>query len=390
VGRKVETYFESLRRGGARAPGSAVGAESSDPVVRDLVDLGELLEAMFRFHRFSSPQADHEGFRRRLDACSEALSACGEEATVGRFLAHIDPPRVYQFLAQCSDEQLERALRRALSGTSRTGGLEGFPGTSSPVSLTYAVCGTPRCGSSLLCKTLAATGLAGDPQEYFWNWKQSVAAGYSHDAWVHWTETSWAREGSFTDWGRFSEELMTRKASANGVFGAQIMGTYFDELLGHLQKLGGSPDESDADLLGRWLPHCRYVRLVRRDKIRQAVSWAIADQTGVYNSTWPHPPKRKPEFDPWMVDDRYRRILGSEARWDRFFTGHRLEPLTLVYEDFTGDFEGAILAILAHLEIELPEGFSLSPPRLIKQATNVNEEWVDAFLAWTAAGNPVG
>src|SRR5215218_666735 len=33
--------------------------------------------------------------------------------------------------------------------------------------LTYFVCATPRSGSTLLCKSLAATGVAGKPEEYF-------------------------------------------------------------------------------------------------------------------------------------------------------------------------------------------------------------------------------
>src|SRR5579872_7291023 len=34
--------------------------------------------------------------------------------------------------------------------------------------ISYLVCGTPRCGSSLLCETLKNTGIAGRPEEYFW------------------------------------------------------------------------------------------------------------------------------------------------------------------------------------------------------------------------------
>ena len=32
---------------------------------------------------------------------------------------------------------------------------------------TYFVCATPRSGSTLLCKSLAETGVAGRPEEYF-------------------------------------------------------------------------------------------------------------------------------------------------------------------------------------------------------------------------------
>jgi LPS sulfotransferase NodH len=386
---KVEAYFESLMGGGRAVPGGAGGSSDASsatgsgipspakPVVRDLEDLGKLMEAMSRFHRIRSPQADHEGFRRRLDACFEALSASGEDESVKKFLEAIDPLKAYAFFADSTDEQIESKLKGALSRArrlARAGGLDGRDGP--PVSITYAVCGTPRCGSSLLSKTLAATGLAGDPQEYFWNWRQSVASGYSRDTWVHWTETSWARERSMTDWPL--PRALIRKASANGVFESDH-GELFRRAPAHLRKLPGGADGNDAEALGRWLPGCLYVRLVRRDRIRQAVSWAIADQTGVYNSTWPHPPKREPEFDPWMVDDRHERILRSEYRWERFFSDHGLEPLTLFYEDFTRDLEAAVLATLEYLEIDRPHGFSLAP-LLVKQASGVNEEWVERYV----------
>jgi LPS sulfotransferase NodH len=40
----------------------------------------------------------------------------------------------------------------------------------------YLVCGTPRSGTSLLCRLLAATGVAGRPEEYFWRGGSLLAA----------------------------------------------------------------------------------------------------------------------------------------------------------------------------------------------------------------------
>ena len=35
--------------------------------------------------------------------------------------------------------------------------------------LSYLVCATPRSGSSFLCEVLSNTGVAGRPDDYFWN-----------------------------------------------------------------------------------------------------------------------------------------------------------------------------------------------------------------------------
>ena len=41
----------------------------------------------------------------------------------------------------------------------------------------YLICATPRSGSFLLCEALKNTGIAGNPEEYFWRgdepfWKE--------------------------------------------------------------------------------------------------------------------------------------------------------------------------------------------------------------------------
>ena len=251
-----------------------------------------------------------------------------------------------------------------------------------PISRAYALCGVQRCGSTPLCRALTRTGVAGDPQEYFWNWREAVATDFSGDAWVHWAETPWAREDSIGGWERFARELKLQKSSPNGVFGVQIMAAYLDELLTHLRALSNDSASSDVELIGRWLPDCRYIRIVRRDKVRQAVSWAIADQTGIYNSIWPLPPRREPAFDPRMIDDRLERILRDEYRWDRFFSDHGIQPLTLFYENFMGDFGRAVREVLDYLEIEHPKDVSMGPPPLEKQSSDVNDEWVERYLKW--------
>lgn len=33
----------------------------------------------------------------------------------------------------------------------------------------YLICATPRSGTNLLCEVLRATGIAGQPDDYFWS-----------------------------------------------------------------------------------------------------------------------------------------------------------------------------------------------------------------------------
>jgi LPS sulfotransferase NodH len=50
-------------------------------------------------------------------------------------------------------------------------------------------------------------------------------------------------------------------------------------------------------------------------------------------------------------------------------------------EDFIAAYESTVLAILRHLQIAMPDGMSVAPPRLQKLADDVSHEWADRYRA---------
>ena len=143
-------------------------------------------------------------------------------------------------------------------------GWEGSP----PPHVSYIVCSMPRSGSSLLCDVLAGTELAGAPTEYL-DLNQMEA---------------FQREWEVSGLEEYLAALRDRKTSPNGVFG----------LKAHFHQLRDVLGERDLDAE---FPGLRFVYIRRRDHVRQAVSWARANQTGQWASDHPVRHPGEPRFD---------------------------------------------------------------------------------------------
>src|SRR3954470_3229203 len=152
----------------------------------------------------------------------------------------------------------------------------------------YLVCATPRSGSTLLCRALGQTGVAGRPEEYFEARRDTgrppaprdyfigaegidldALLGRDHSLPPAPDHSSLAGVGDYAD---HVAAALERGTTANGVFGAKVM-------WGHLSDFsalaGGAPPELFNRLFGR----PRYVWVSRRDRVRQAVSLWKAIQT---------------------------------------------------------------------------------------------------------------
>ncbi|HET6347274.1 MAG TPA: Stf0 family sulfotransferase, partial [Myxococcota bacterium] len=130
---------------------------------------------------------------------------------------------------------------------------------------TYLILATPRSGSTLLGQGLQATGLAGEPREFF---------GHKMAFWMERWHTS--------DLPGYAARLIQTRATPNGVFGAKLL---YRQLL-RLESLDRQdPELADlplAEILSRLFPNLHLIWNTREGKVRQAISWFKARQTGVW------------------------------------------------------------------------------------------------------------
>ncbi len=115
---------------------------------------------------------------------------------------------------------------------------------------------------------------------------------------------------------RYDEHLARVRrwgTTPNGVFGAKLMWGYlgdFADLLRGIHGMGGLPV---PELLGRAFPNVHYVRITRRDKVRQAVSLWKAVQTQAWRAGGEAGERAQPAFSFRAINYLVRLLTAHDA-----------------------------------------------------------------------------
>lgn len=244
----------------------------------------------------------------------------------------------------------------------------------------YRIWFTQRNGSTLLCKGLESTGVAGKPGEYF-----NV---FNH--------ANLCEEHDVSTYEELKEKLWQLGSSSNGVLG--IKHSWFtqrsNKIVQEIAELRGMPFDSSMNkeaLFADIFPNCKHIFLTRRNKIRQAVSWwkAIKDNVWHIEKGKSHQNnidfyKDKYNFD--ALSHLFKEANLRECAIQNYFSDYGIAPLTLVYEDFIQDFEGTVKTIVDYLEIDAPD-LKVDDFYYEKTANDRSEEWVQRFRKEIQEGN---
>jgi len=219
-------------------------------------------------------------------------------------------------------------------------------------SICYVICSSPRSGSHFLASYLAATRVAGIPEDHFNPWGAGGRRGEAHDA-----EPIYDR--------KYVANIIAASMTKNGVFGTMVQFTQIAGFVGF-------------KTFENLFPHrLRYLYLSRRDILQQAVSLAIARQTGQFRSD--QPLEKEAQYNPDQIRCCLDDITNHERGWSRYFAERYIEPFRVFYEDLVADTQKIILATLEYLNIPFPGDFSVPRSILKKQATEINHEWVRRY-----------
>jgi LPS sulfotransferase NodH len=277
----------------------------------------------------------------------------------------------------------------------------------------YLVCATPRSGSTLVCHALEETGVAGRPEEYFEALRHS-GRPRRPDEYFLGVENQSIRDhlgeravGSETPprsplwsraaYDRYLEWAFDAGTTPNGVFGAKLMWGYFGDFVSLLRNIASYQDLPLTDLLPEVFPDLTFVRVVRANKLRQAVSLWKAVQTATWREDQAQakaasveqdgsPPYRsfleehRPQlrFHYRAIDHLLDQILVEESYWDAFFEHTGIDPVLVLYENFAGDYETSTLRLLDRLGLSPPEDFVFEP-RMKRQSDRHNDDWVRRY-----------
>ncbi len=243
----------------------------------------------------------------------------------------------------------------------------------------YTIWFTQRTGSTLLCKSIESTGIAGNPREWF-NCKPDLLEPFHQ-----------------TNYADLQEYLWKLGTTANGVFGINhsFYEPHFSQLTETLQKFPACPPEetSRTKIWENIFPNHRHIFMTRRNKVRLAVSWWRAIQSGEWHLSTDEQRKsidlsNAYSFD--AINHLHNECSMREAGIQEFFSEGNITPLNIFYEDFVQEYEQTIRTILNYLELDSRPA-TIAPPALTKTADAVSEEWVQRFReerqhGWTNRG----
>ena len=183
------------------------------------------------------------------------------------------------------------------------------------------------------------------------------------------------------DYVAYVRGIVNTKTTRNEVFGFKLMSWYLNDFLERLRGTNGFENSSDLELLRSAFPRLCFVRIVRRHKLRQALSTARALQTGLWKVQKGKTTLREPEFDPDLIEQSLHEAEHQEKIWDDFFRRIGIKPFKVEYEKLCQDYEKTICAVLNFLRIKLPAGARVGPPATTRQADEISRMWEERFLA---------
>jgi trehalose 2-sulfotransferase len=233
----------------------------------------------------------------------------------------------------------------------------------------YVICCVQRTGSWLLAHTLADTGYAGRPSDYFEDEEQ---------------------ENNTREWGLPDGELATyiravrdTATTPNGVLGSKMMWNVFDSLRSSVH----SPRGADAGLefMRTTFGDPQFVWLRRADKVRQGISWwraAVTDQWGLR----PGQQAEQPAPDVEQMVQLVQLAQQCEDGWRQWFSSTGIQPCQVRYEDLATDRLAVANQVLEFLRLPQLDAETLPPVRYRKQADSLTERYVD--LVRSAMSSP--
>jgi LPS sulfotransferase NodH len=223
-----------------------------------------------------------------------------------------------------------------------------FPGNT-PLRMRYGILSSQRSGSTLLARMLFETRQAGDPLEYFNLRLLALARKQTGNQSLTPVE--------------FMRLMELRRTSPNGVFGMKI---HYEQMLRAFQS--NVPNEKMRGFL-RSHQHLFWIR--RRDRLRQAISLALATHTNSWSSEEPH--KVSAGSIP-LLDciHALQAISFQDFGWEQLIKIVKLKVRVIWYEDLISDYEGTCRLVLRDLQLAsvVP---NIPPPPIERQSTEIND-----------------
>lgn len=216
---------------------------------------------------------------------------------------------------------------------------------------TLIIASTPRCGSHMLGHSLYQTGCFGFPLEY------------ANPANLR----EWKRRFEINETDQALREIVKRRTSDNGVFGIKLHYT-------HIGAVGG------FEQVRALFPEAYYVLLTRNDVLKQAVSLAIAHQTGVWIEGQEPKTDQPPEYRFELIRRCLRETILHNSSWRYTLAAYGCRYIDLDFNDVRQDLPGSVGRIAGFMGVELDPESICQEHATSRQGSGLNKEWAARFI----------
>lgn len=176
-----------------------------------------------------------------------------------------------------------------------------------------------------------------------------------------WRDISYFSHRSYLSYLTRLAEINTTQ---NGVFGIKM---HWNQYKRHML---------DLDLnVNFWGVPVRWVRIMRQNEIRQAISFVRASQSESWNSNMEV--QREPIYDGAAIESALARITDENAQWQKYFIDNNIVPLDITYEQLTRDMDATVRLVMNHIDSPVD---TVPAPQTKKQSDVTSKEWAERFV----------
>ncbi|MCV7377486.1 sulfotransferase [Mycobacterium alsense] len=251
----------------------------------------------------------------------------------------------------------------------------------------YLVLASQRSGSTLLVESLRATGVAGEPQEFFQYIPSTSQAPQPREWFAGVDDESILRLLDPLDAGTpdlapaeiWRDYIRTVGRTPNGVWGGKLMWNQTPLLL---DRAKGLPNRSGDGLLAAIRDvvgeEPLLIHVHRPDVVSQAVSFWRAVQTRVWRGR-PDPARdARAIYHAGAIAHVVTMLRAQEEGWRTWFAEEGVAPMEVPYPVLWRNLTQVVATVLEALGLDP----ALAPePALERQADQRSDEWVERYRA---------
>jgi LPS sulfotransferase NodH len=186
---------------------------------------------------------------------------------------------------------------------------------------------------------------------------------------------------------------LDRGAARTGCFGMRIMWNNMAHLVARLAQLYPATAD-DCHLLQSAFGRLKFIHLARADKVAEAVSLDIAEQSGLWHRNADGTERErtadaaKPIYDRARIQAAYEEVTDGQNAWDVWFAQQGITPLRVNYEALAEDHVTQLRRILSFIGADPDKAHGATPQTSVLSA-ELNRAWAARFRKESGLAPPL-